>query len=79
MTWFIFYNSTYGSSRSGGSRISRRGGMDLRCGHFSLKMYAKMKELGPVGGSCAPGTPPPPRSANVTAASQEMNDLKINS
>ena len=27
-------------------------------------MCAKMKELGPMGGY-APGTPPPPRSANV--------------
>ena len=25
------------------------GGMDLRCGHFSVKMYAKTKELGPIG------------------------------
>ena len=35
---------------SGGSRISRRGGVDLRCRHFSPKMCAKMKELGPIGG-----------------------------
>ena len=39
-------------------------GVDLRCGHFSVKMYAKTKELGPIGGR-APGTPPPPRSANA--------------
>ena len=26
------------------------GGMDLRHGHFLLKMYAKMKELRPIGG-----------------------------
>ena len=25
------------------------GGVDLRGGHFSAKMYAKMKELGPIG------------------------------
>ena len=37
------------------------GGVDLRRGCFSAKMYAKTKELGPVGGR-APGTPP--RSAN---------------
>ena len=24
--------------------------MDLQRGHFSVKMYAKMKELGPIGG-----------------------------
>ena len=33
------------------------GGFDLQRGHFSVKMYAKMKELGPVGGACA-STPP---------------------
>ena len=50
------------------SRIFRRRGVDpfwggfgLQHGHFSVKMYAKMKELGPVGGSCAST---PPRSAN---------------
>ena len=37
------------------------GGMDLQRGHFLVKMYAKMKELGPIGGR-APDTPP--RSAN---------------
>ena len=26
------------------------GGVDLRRGHFSVKMYAKTKELGPIGG-----------------------------
>ena len=46
---------------SGGSRISRRwGGVDLRHGRFLVKMYVKTKELGPVGGGRAPGTPPPP-------------------
>ena len=41
-----------------GSRIFHRGGIDpfwggfgLQRGHFSVKMYAKMKELGPVGGA----------------------------
>ena len=39
---------------SGGSRISRRGVraligvVDLRCGCFLVKMYAKTKELGPM-------------------------------
>ena len=33
-----------------------REGMDLQCGHFLAKMYAKMKELGPIGGH-APSTP----------------------
>ena len=35
------------------------GGVDLRRGHFSVKMYAKMKELGPMAGHA-----PHPRSAN---------------
>ena len=26
------------------------GGVDLRRGHFSVKMYVKTKELGPIGG-----------------------------
>ena len=33
------------------------GGVDLRRGHVLVKMYVKMKELGPIGGR-APGTPP---------------------
>ena len=33
------------------------GSFGLQRGHFSVKMYAKMKELGPVGG-CAPARPP---------------------
>ena len=39
------------------------GGVDLRCGNFSVKMYAKTKELGPIGGGVCPACPPP-RSAN---------------
>ena len=35
------------------------GGFGLQHGHFSVKMYAKMKELGPVGGR-APARPPDP-------------------
>ena len=36
---------------------SLAGGMDLQHGHLSVKMYAKMKELGPIGGRVL-GTPP---------------------
>ena len=25
---------------------------DVRCSHFSVKMYTKTKELGPIGGMC---------------------------
>ena len=48
---------------SGGSRISRWGGADplgganLRCVHFSLKTYAKTKEMDPVGRERAGGAP----------------------
>ena len=55
---------------NGGSRISRRGGVHplggawtSNVGRFSVKMYAKMKELGPIGGGVRPARPPP-RSAN---------------
>ena len=33
------------------------GGFALQHGHFSVKMYVKTKELGPVGG-LAPARPP---------------------
>ena len=42
---------------SGGSRISRWGRANLRLEHFSAKMYAKMKELDPVGGAHTGSTP----------------------
>ena len=32
-----------------GGRVDPLGGVDPRCGNFSPKMCAKMKELGPVG------------------------------
>ena len=38
------------------------GGMDLQHEHFLVKMYAKTKELDPIG-RCVPDTPP--RSANA--------------
>ena len=41
-----------------GGRGPILGGFGLQRGHFSVKMYVKTKELGPVGGACA-GTPPP--------------------
>ena len=50
---------------SGGSRISRRGGVDLvgggvhsRGGYVSKILYVKMKELGPLGGAHAGHAPP---------------------
>ena len=53
---------------SGGFRISRwgggggggadlLGGANLRCVHFLAKMYAKTKEMDPVGGARADGAP----------------------
>ena len=51
----------------GGEREPIRGGVDLRRGCFLVKMYAKTKEFGPVGGGArVPGTPP--RSANASLA-----------
>ena len=57
---------------SGGSRISRRGGVDLvgggvdsRGGYVSKILYVKMKELGPLGGARAGRAPP--RSANESS------------
>ena len=43
------YGISYHLKISGGFRISIRG-QDLRRGHFSVKINAKTKELGPVGG-----------------------------
>ena len=40
-----------------GGACTRWGGMDLRHGHFLVKMYAKMKELGPIRGACAGHAP----------------------
>ena len=56
---------------SGGSRISRRGGIDLvggvdsRGGYVLKIFYVETKESEPLGGS-APGTPP--RSPNEACA-----------
>ena len=58
---------------SSGSRISRwgggggaepLGGTDLRHGYFLAKMYAKTKELDPIGGWARAGGAPP-GSANA--------------
>ena len=45
-----------------GGRAPIRGGVDLQCGHFLVKMYVKTKELGPMGGVRQAR---PPRSANA--------------
>ena len=68
-----------------GSRISRRGawahflgGFGLRRGHFSVKIYVKMKELGPVGGR-APACPldPPMNSVSKQMTLTSLNDVAI--
>ena len=58
------------TSISGGSRISRRGGVDLvrgavdpQGGYVSKILHVKMKESGPVWGGTHRARPP--RSANV--------------
>ena len=62
--WNIQRNISSGGSRIShrGGRAPIRGGVDLRRRCFSVKMYAKMKELGPVGEGVRPARPP--RSAN---------------
>ena len=59
----ICYSVAYPGFPVGGGRAPVTGGVDLRHGCFSVKMYEKMKELGPIGGGVHPAHPP--RSANV--------------
>ena len=43
------------------------GAVDFRHGHFLVKMYAKTKELGPIGGGVRPARPlDPPMIRIVT-------------
>ena len=42
----------------GGAWTHFGGGFGLQRGHFSVKMYAKTKKLGPVWGGRAPARPP---------------------
>ena len=37
--------------------VSLGGGTDRQCGHFSVEMCAKIKELGPIGGGHMPAAP----------------------
>ena len=48
-----------------GFPVGGGGGADLRRIHFSAKMYAKMKEIDPVGGEGARAGGAPPGSANA--------------
>ena len=45
-----------------GGGVNPLGGVDLQCGCFLAKMYAKMIKLGPIGGHASST---PPRSANA--------------
>ena len=58
-----------------GGRAPVRWGVDLRSGHFSVKMYVKMKELGPIGGACARHAPP--RSANACSECAVSTDYNL--
>ena len=52
----------------GGGRqpVGGGGGANLQCVHFSAKMYAKMKEIDPVGGARAAAPPlDPPMLSNI--------------
>ena len=44
------------------------GGANLRCIHFSVKKYAKTKEIDPVGGVRASSAPPGSANGNATMA-----------
>ena len=58
-----------------GGRAPIRGGVDLRYEHFSVKMYAKMKELGPIGGGVCLARPPldPPMQYAGSGTLQTLN------
>ena len=61
-----------------GGHAPIRGGGDLQRGHFSVKMYVKMKELGPMGGM---HWAHPPRSTNEYVGLQyeaALSDLGTN-
>ena len=47
-----------GGGGGGGGVDPFWGGFGLQCGYFSVKMYAKMKELGLVGGGGRAARPP---------------------
>ena len=55
------------------------GGVDLRRGCFSVKMYAKTKELGPIGGGVRPVRPPdPPMQSIVHLFTNLITNTKCN-
>ena len=58
----------------GGGRAPVRRGVDLRRGHFLVKMYAKMKELGPIGGGVRRARPLDPPMITY----QRFNYLIVN-
>ena len=51
------------------------GGADLRCVHFLVKMYAKTKEIDPVGYGRTPAAPP--GSANETYGIDMVIKVKV--
>ena len=49
-----------------GGRAPVRGAVDPQLEHFSVKIYAKMKELGPIRGGVRRARPPPdPPMTNI--------------
>ena len=70
---------------SGGSRISRRGGVDLvgggvdsRGGYVLKILYVKTKELGPLGGARAGRAPLDPPMGMKGIAKSTNNGLDLN-
>ena len=59
----------------GGAPI--RGGVDLRHGHFLLKMYVKTKELGLIGGGMRPACPLDPPMLIVQIRTSGSNMCRV--
>ena len=57
-----------GGRRPIGGCVDPLGVLDPQCEHFLAKMYAKMKELGPVGGSVCPARPLDPPMPRICIA-----------
>ena len=72
--YFTFPGLDPGFSGGGGAWTHFGGGFGLQRGHFLVKIYAKMKELGPVGGR-APGTPPPRSAYGFVSKYQDISGL----
>ena len=60
----------------GGVLVHCGGGADLRCGHFLVETYAKMKELGLIEGGGTPVVPSSSANAFGTGLNGRGGQLK---